>query len=54
MTEEQLREFLRNNLELDVDTRQELSASIDGDLFDEVTTVKLILAGEVISEVDIN
>jgi len=34
MTEEQLKEFLRNNLELDVDTRQELSASIDGDLFD--------------------
>ncbi len=52
MEREQLIEFLRENLRIEVTTISEYTGGLDGSgsLYAPVTTVRLMLEGEVISE----
>lgn len=51
MTQEQLIEFLKENLRLDVETKSVYMGSCGDQMYQGVTTIKLILCDEVISKV---
>lgn len=52
MTREELIEFLTQNLRIEVSTTSEYTGGMDGSgsLYAPVTTVRLVLDGEIISE----
>ena len=51
MTKEQLVEFLKENLRLDVETESVYTGSCDGQMYKDVITIELVLCDEVISKV---
>lgn len=54
MNDEDVIELLRTRLSLDVDSRSDIGAYIDGPLYKETTVVTLKLDDEVISSIDID
>lgn len=49
MTKEQLIDFLKENLRLDTETKSVYVGGFDGEMYKDVTTIELVLCGEVIS-----
>lgn len=49
MTQEQLIEFLKENLCLNVETKSVYTGSCEGEMYKDVVTIELVLCGEVIS-----
>lgn len=55
MSREELIEFLRENLRIEVQTTNEYTGGMDGtgSLYSRVSTIQLVLDGEVISDVSL-
>ena len=50
MSKEELIEFLRENLRIEIDSTREYTGSMDGPLYETRLTFRLVLDGETISE----